>query len=50
MDVATAFLHRELTEEVYMHQPEGFVESGKENMVYRLKCRIYGLNVVGIMP
>jgi len=43
MDVATAFLHGELTEEVYMQQPEGFVESGKENMVCRLKRSIYGL-------
>ena len=43
MDVAMACLLGELTEEVYVQQPEGFVESGKENMVCRLKRNIYGL-------
>ena len=32
MDVSTAFLHGELTEAVYMRQPGGFIESGKEHM------------------
>ena len=43
MDVSTAFLHGELSEEVYMKQPEGFVESGNENLVCHLKCSMYGL-------
>ena len=43
MDVSTAFLHGELTEEVYMRQPEGFIEQGKENLVCHLKRSIYGL-------
>ena len=43
MDVSTAFLHGELTEEVYMRQPEGFVELGKERLVCHLKRSIYGL-------
>jgi len=43
MDVSTAFLHGELNEEVYMKQPEEFVEQGNEHLVCRLKCSIYGL-------
>ena len=43
MDVSTAFLNGELDEEVYMQQPEGFVEEGKEHMVCYLKRSIYGL-------
>jgi hypothetical protein len=37
MDVKTAFLNRELDEQIYMQQPDGFVATGKENMVCRLK-------------
>ena len=43
MDVSTTFLHGELTEEVYMRQPEGFIESGKEHLVCHLQRSIYGL-------
>jgi len=43
MDMSAAFLYGELSEEVYMRQPEGFIEPGKENLICRLKCSIYGL-------
>lgn len=43
MDVKTTFLNGDLTLEVYMVQPEGFVEIGKEHMVCKLRKSIYGL-------
>lgn len=43
MDVTTAFLHGVLEEEVYLKQPAGFVQSGKEHLVCRLKRSLYGL-------
>ncbi|WVY97098.1 hypothetical protein V8G54_029249 [Vigna mungo] len=43
LDVKTAFLHGDLDEEIYMHQPEGFLEERKKNMVCRLKKSLYGL-------
>ena len=43
MDVKTAFLNGDLEEDVYMDQPVGFTEEGKEHMVCKLKRSIYGL-------
>ena len=43
MDVKTSFLHRNLTEDVYMIQPEGFVEPTSTSKVCKLKRSIYGL-------
>ncbi|GKB15053.1 retrovirus-related pol polyprotein from transposon TNT 1-94 [Tanacetum coccineum] len=39
----TAFLNGELQEEVYVSQPEGFVDQNNPNHVYRLKQALYGL-------
>nr|GEW36161.1 integrase, catalytic region, zinc finger, CCHC-type, peptidase aspartic, catalytic [Tanacetum cinerariifolium] len=43
MDVKTVFLNEELKEEVYVSQPEGFVDPDRLNHVYRLKKALYGL-------
>nr|GEV34613.1 retrovirus-related Pol polyprotein from transposon TNT 1-94 [Tanacetum cinerariifolium] len=43
MDVKTTFLNSELKEEVYVCQPEGFVDPGHPTHVYRLKKALYGL-------
>lgn len=43
LDVKSAFLNGKLKEEVYVHQPQGFVIEGKEHKVYRLKKALYGL-------
>ncbi|KAG8474280.1 hypothetical protein CXB51_033820 [Gossypium anomalum] len=43
LDVKTAFLHRELKEDIYMQQPEGFTVSEKEDYVCLLKKSLYSL-------
>ncbi|GKD97273.1 retrovirus-related pol polyprotein from transposon TNT 1-94, partial [Tanacetum coccineum] len=43
MDVKTAFLNRPLKEEVYVSQPDRFVEPDFPDHVYRLKKALYGL-------
>ena len=41
MDVKNAFLHGDLSEEIYMEQPQGFIQDS--SLVYRLKKSLYGL-------
>ncbi|KAJ9538712.1 hypothetical protein OSB04_031445 [Centaurea solstitialis] len=43
MDVKTTFLNGKLSEDVYMRQPEGFVQSEHPNRVCKLQKSIYGL-------
>nr|GFA39459.1 retrovirus-related Pol polyprotein from transposon TNT 1-94 [Tanacetum cinerariifolium] len=43
MDVKTTFLNGILREEVYVSQPDGFVDQDNPNHVYKLKKALYGL-------
>ena len=43
MDVKTAFLQGDLEEEIYMRQPEGYIDKDRPNHVCKLKKSIYGL-------
>lgn len=43
MDVRLAFLNCELEEEVYVHQPAGFVDGGNAQKVLKLRKALYGV-------
>ncbi|GJW36533.1 retrovirus-related pol polyprotein from transposon TNT 1-94 [Tanacetum coccineum] len=43
MDVKTEFLNAPLKEEVYVAQPDGFVDPNHPDKVYRLRKALYGL-------
>nr|GEV05216.1 retrovirus-related Pol polyprotein from transposon TNT 1-94 [Tanacetum cinerariifolium] len=43
MDVKTAFLHGSLKQDVYVCQPEGFIDVDHPSHVYKLKKAFYGL-------
>nr|GEY15420.1 hypothetical protein [Tanacetum cinerariifolium] len=43
MDVKTVFLNGNLREEVYVSQPDGFLDQDNPNHVYNLKKALYGL-------
>nr|GEV92535.1 hypothetical protein [Tanacetum cinerariifolium] len=43
MDVKTAFLHGSLKKDVYVCQPEGFIDADYPSHVYKLKKALYGL-------
>ena len=46
-DAKTVFLHGDLTEDLYMEQPEGRKEKGKETWVCKLHKSLYGLHQAG---
>ena len=41
MDVKSAFLHGDLHEEIYMEQPQGYVQDS--SLVWKLQSLLYGL-------
>ena len=43
MDVVTAFLNGTTEEDIYMQQPDGYLQQGKEHLVCKLKKSLYGL-------
>ncbi|GJX57268.1 retrovirus-related pol polyprotein from transposon TNT 1-94 [Tanacetum coccineum] len=43
MDVKTTFLHSTLKEDVYVCQPESFIDADHPSHVYKLKKALYGL-------
>nr|GEZ08579.1 retrovirus-related Pol polyprotein from transposon TNT 1-94 [Tanacetum cinerariifolium] len=43
MDVKTAFLNGNLREDIYVSQPDGFLDPDNPNHVYKLKKALYGL-------
>nr|GEV41060.1 hypothetical protein [Tanacetum cinerariifolium] len=43
MDVKTSFFNGNLREDVYVRQPDGFVDLDNPNHVYKLKKALYGL-------
>src|SRR6266481_4334026 len=46
-DVKTAFLYGDLDEEIYMRQPKGYKEPGKESHLAKLAKGLYGLKQGG---
>ena len=43
LDVKTAFLNGEISEEIYVQQPKGYEDSKRRNDVYKLHKALYGL-------
>nr|GEX54536.1 hypothetical protein [Tanacetum cinerariifolium] len=43
LDVKSAFLYESLEEEVYVQQPQGYIQKNQEQKVYKLKKALYGL-------
>ena len=48
VDVHTAYLYGKLDEEIYMHQPEGFIARGQESKVIKLQRALYSLKQTGL--
>ena len=49
LDVKTTFLHGDLHDEIYMQQPEGFIEKGKEKLLFVLLYEALWLLLVDLI-
>ena len=47
MDIKSAYLNATINEDIYMRQPKGFEEKGRENMIVKLNKGLYGLKQSG---
>ena len=47
MDIKSAYLNVPITEDIYMSQPKGFEEVGRETLVAKLNKGLYGLKQAG---
>lgn len=47
MDITAAYLNGTLEDDIYMVQPEGCIEKGKEQLICHLKRSLYGLRQSG---
>ena len=47
MDIKLAYLNAPIVEDIYMSQPKGFKEVGRENLVAKLNKGLYGLKQAG---
>lgn len=47
MDVCTAYLNGTITENIFMHQPDGYMQKGLERKVCKLIKSLYGLKQSG---
>ena len=43
MDIKSAYLNGLISKDIYMHQPKGYEESGKEHLLAKLKKGLYSL-------
>nr|GEZ16604.1 hypothetical protein [Tanacetum cinerariifolium] len=50
MDMKIAFLHGSLKEDVYVCQPEGFIDADHPSHVYKLRKALYGLKMESCDP
>jgi len=48
MNVQTAFLNGHINEEIYMKQPVGFVQKGKEQLVCKLEKGLGDFAATGV--